>query len=552
MPATSRAVLSWPVIQIFGSPDLENTLILFRILTAAAAVIPMFILIAFVQLLTLKNRNFRIIAVMLSYLLGGSLRGYSVVIFLEGSNILEDGNKWFRVPTSAVLMSAEVALATFASANFRNHKERAQKFRDESQQLAQILSQLGREGKASTLRKIQQISADIVQQLRNIKLRTSQTEVYEIQKILSDYIKPLSKSYAPETFKLKIIESDINRRFDKAEWREINLFESLPSVWWNIVGASMPFPSALHFFGLKTAIVHSLFIFIVLVPCNLLLQLLLQKFGLKLTIPWRELAITLGFFVIALTAALASYIALYSSYNPKYYALTTFLIYPLFSWAITFGVALQAHVFSQEVKMRNMRNDLAWAVARVNLLDWFNQGLISRLLHGPIQNSLQAASIRLQESPASENAERVIDELSQRMGEIAPLIQAETFMAPDIPKSLGELIELWADLAIIEIFIDQSVQIQLEQDVPAAYITLDICQEICSNAIRHAGARTIEINIFVSQREITISMVDDGDPRSVNSEFGVGTEFLTTCSIDWQYVRTANSENLLEIVIPTE
>jgi signal transduction histidine kinase len=215
-------------------------------------------------------------------------------------------------------------------------------------------------------------------------------------------------------------------------------------------------------------------------------------------------------------------------------------------------VALQSQVVSQEMKMRRMRDDLAWAVARVNLLDWFNQGLISRLLHGPIQNSLQAASIRLQESPASQNADKVIEDLSQRMSEIAPLIQEETFMAPEISKALAELIELWADLAIIEVLLEQSVQIKLEQDVPAAYITLDICQEICSNAIRHAKARKIELNITASDKAITISMIDDGEPRKKNSEFGIGTEFLTTCSIDWRYIRNANSQNLLEIVIPSE
>jgi signal transduction histidine kinase len=562
VPATSRAVLSWPVIassifasiviQIFGSPDLENTLILFRTLTAAAGVIPMFVLIAVVQILPFKNKRFRIATVLLSYIAGGALRGLAVVTFLEGSKILEDGNKWFRIPTSAVMLSVEVALATFASANFRRHRERAQNFRDESRKLHEVLSQLGRESKAGTLRKIQQISTDIVQQLRSIQLNTTKTEVVEIQKILNDYIKPLSKSHAPEALKLKISESDINSASDKAIWKDFNLIGNLPSVWWNIIAALMPFPTALHFFGQKMAVMHSLYIFVVLVPCTWLLQTALRKFGTKLVMPWRELLITAGYFAIALTASLASYVALQDSDNPSFYAVTTLLIYPLFTWAITIGVALQSQVVSQELKMRRMRDDLAWAVARVNLLDWFNQGLISRLLHGPIQNSLQAASIRLQESPASQNAERVIEELSQRMNEIAPLIQEETFMAPDISKALGELTELWADLAIIEVLLEQSVQIKLEQDVPAAYITLDICQEICSNAIRHAKARKIEINITASDKAITISMIDDGEPRKQNSEFGIGTEFLTTCSIDWHQARNANSQNQLEIAIPSE
>jgi len=561
VPATSRAVLSWPVIastifasttiQIFGSPDLENTLFFFRILTASAAVIPMFLLIAIVQVIPFRNKRVRISAVLLSYIFGGALRGLSVIIFLEGSNILEDGNKWFRVPTSALIMSVEVALATFASANFQRYRESTQKLREENKHLHRILSQLERENKATTLRQVQQISTDIVQQLRNIKLSTTDSEVDDLQKILKSYIKPLTKSHSAETLNLTISKDEVNNKFDKARWRDFNLIENLPSVWWNVIAALMPFPTATHFFGLKTAVMHSLFIFVILVPCTWLLHSALKRNARSLRSPWRELLITFGYLSVAVAAALSSYTSLYNSSNPDFYAVTTLLIYPLFSWAITIGISLQEHVMAQEVRLKKMRDDLAWAVARVNLIDWFNKGLIARLLHGPIQNSLQAASIRLQES-ALQDTERVIEELSQRMSEIAPMIESETLMAPDLSKSLSELIELWADLAKIEIFVDQTVQMQLGQDPPAAYITIDICQEICSNAIRHANALNIEIKIFSNEREITISMVDGGNPRIGNSEFGIGTEFLSTCSINWRYLRTSDSKNLLEIVIPIE
>ena len=561
VPATSRAVLSWPVIgstifasiviQIFGSPDLENTLILFRILTATASVIPMFLLIAMVQVIPFKNMGARISVVLLSYIGGGALRGISVITFLEGSKILEDGNKWFRVPTSAVMMSVEVALATFAAANYRRHQQSTQNFFEESRQLHRILSQLGRESKASTLRQIQQISTDIVQQLRNIKLSTSDSEVNELQKILNYYIKPLSKSYSAETLKLMISKNEVSYKSSKERWRDFNLIENQPSVWWNIIAALMPFPTAAHFFGLKTSVIHSIFIFVILVPSTLLLHKVFRRYVTLLMSPWRELMITFGYFTVALAAALASYTSLYDTNNPNFYSVTALLIYPLFSWAISIGVALRAQVVEQEISMKMLRDDLAWAVARVNLIDWFNKGLITRLLHGPVQNSLQAASIRLQQS-SSENTKKVIEELSQRMYEIAPLIQSETFMAPDLSKSLGDLSELWSDLTKIEIFVEQSVHIQLGQDAPAAYITLDICQEICSNAIRHASASAIEIHVFSNEREVTISMIDNGNPRIENSEFGIGTEFLSTCSINWRYLRTLDSRNLLEIVIPTE
>ena len=561
IPATSRAVLSWPVIastifasitiQIFGSPDLKNTLFFFRILTATAAVIPMFLLIAIVQVIPFRDKKVRISAVLVSYIFGGAIRGLSVIIFLEGSNILEDGNKWFRVPTSALIMSVEVALATFASANFQRNRESAQKLREESKHLHRILSQLERENKATTLRQIQQISTSIIQQLRNIKLTTTGSEVDDLQKILKSYIKPLTKSHSFETLNLTTSKDEVSDKSNKARWRDFNLIENLPSVWWNVIAALMPFPTATHFFGLKTGVMHSLFIFVILVPSTWLLHKALKKYARELSSPLRELLITLGYFVVALAAVLASYTSLYNSSNPNFYAVTTFFIYPLFSWAITIGVSLQEQVTEQAVRVKKMRDDLAWAVARVNLMDWFNKGLIARLLHGPIQNSLQAASIRLQESSV-ENTEKVIKELSERINEIAPMIESETLMAPDVSKSLGELIELWNDLAKIQVNIDQSVQIQLEQDPPAAYITIDICQEICSNAIRHANARAIEIDIVSNDREITISMVDGGDPRIGNPEIGIGTEFLSTCSIDWRYVRTSNSKNLLEIVIPTE
>lgn len=561
-PATSRAVLSWPVIssaifasvviQIFGSPDLENELLLFRVLSAAAAVIPMFLLIALIQAIPLKQSNFRILIVLLSFIFGGALRGWSVVTFLEGSQLLEDGNKWFRVPTSAVLMSAEVALATFAFANLRRHRESAQFLRDESRRLQIILSQLGRESKANTLRKVQQITSEIVQQLRSIQLRTSSSEVNEIQRILSEYVKPMSRTNLPGNFKLALAEGKAEIVDEENSWRNFDLIHNLPSIWWNIVAALMPLPTAVHFFGRDIAIMNSLFIFIAITPGTALLKYLLRRLDFSLKTPWRELTITAGYFLVALSASIASFFALSNTENPNFYAVTAFLIYPLYSWAITVGVALQAQVLTQESRMREVRDHLAWAVARVNLLDWFNQGLISRLLHGPIQNSLHAASIRIEESKVPENAEKVIEELSQRMQEIAPIVQAEAFMAPDISKSLNELIELWSDIADIRIAMDQVVQWRLEEDAPAAYISIDVCQEICSNAIRHAEAKTIEITVSCTANDVTIAMVDNGIERKSGTEFGVGTEFLSTCSINWRYIRRDNQENCFEITIPVE
>ncbi len=171
---------------------------------------------------------------------------------------------------------------------------------------------------------------------------------------------------------LSISKAEISENSNKAKWRDLNLIENLPSVWWNIFAALMPFPTASHFFGLKTGIIHSLFIFVILVPCTWLLHRTLRIYARTLRSPLRELLITLGYFSVASAAALASYTSLYNSSHPNFYSVTTFLIYPLFSWGITIGISLQARVMEQEAHVKKIRDDLVWAVARVNLIDWFN------------------------------------------------------------------------------------------------------------------------------------------------------------------------------------
>lgn len=561
-PAIDRSVLSWPVvtsaaftsivIQLFGSPDLANTHLAFRALSAAAAIIPMFFVIAIFQLVPVRNIQVKIILRLSGYFIGGALRGWAVITFLEGLQLLQKGNIWFRVPTSAVIMSAEVAIATFASANLRKHRQTTRRLRSETEKLQGILGQLDRENNSSNLRKIQQISTDIAQQLRKIQLRTGQNHVLEIQRILQDYVRPLSKIHVPDSLQTQLNENQDTWRAIVQTWKEFDLLSNLPSIWWNIIGAMMPFPTAAHFYGLEIAVMHSLFIFVIITPGTYLHQKILRSSRLAQTFPAREICITLGYFLIATAASLGSYFALTGTQNPNYYSITTFLIYPLYSWAVTIGVALRAQVVEQEIGMRALRDQLAWALARVNLLDWFNQGLISRLLHGPIQNSLHAASIRIEGSNSQDDVQSVIDELRVRMNEIAPMAESESLMAPNITHSLSELAQLWSGVSEIAFTIDLEARLQLEQDPASAYITIDICQEICSNAIRHGSATKLAINISSTQRAVIISLHDDGQPNLREGEFGLGAQFLSTCSIDWQYRRESPTANYLEITIPTK
>jgi anti-sigma regulatory factor (Ser/Thr protein kinase) len=66
---------------------------------------------------------------------------------------------------------------------------------------------------------------------------------------------------------------------------------------------------------------------------------------------------------------------------------------------------------------------------------------------------------------------------------------------------------------------------------------IDICVEACSNAVRHGGARRVEIEASDAGDSVALAIVDDGAPTSISPDPGLGTAMLDGVALAWQRER---------------
>jgi nitrate/nitrite-specific signal transduction histidine kinase len=189
-------------------------------------------------------------------------------------------------------------------------------------------------------------------------------------------------------------------------------------------------------------------------------------------------------------------------------------------------------------------------LARINLLNWFNNGLLARLLHGPIQNSLHASVIRLKDAQSNISIEKILEDLRQRILDVTHQL-GESPTHHSLREQLNDIGLVWQSISNVSFTLDHQAEERLKLDIPASAIMSDLALEVCSNAIRHGGAQNVSLYISSNAREIKLTVEDDGKPREPGKSVGVGSRFVDTCSTSWKYKRVG-SKNRLVVGIPSE
>lgn len=129
------------------------------------------------------------------------------------------------------------------------------------------------------------------------------------------------------------------------------------------------------------------------------------------------------------------------------------------------------------------------------------------------------------------------------------LLQKATLVTEELDSMLQQIANLWNQIAEVTIIARPEVLRTLVKDIPSAVIAVDLCSEICSNAIRHGNASVVDIELKTDNSGITVTMPDDGIQPTEGTNLGLGRRFLDSCSIIWSNTRV-KSKNELKILLP--
>ena len=153
-------------------------------------------------------------------------------------------------------------------------------------------------------------------------------------------------------------------------------------------------------------------------------------------------------------------------------------------------------------------------------------------LHGTVQTTLNACAAAIDQAAASGNAAdfaRAVDRAISILNTDAYLNTTDTAYSPtheDVTTALQHVRDQWFGLVEISITVTQA-----PDDPPDSEATSRvrrIVEECVANAVRHGGAGHIDVAVEVSERELSVVVIDDGQglPPATSPAEGLGTHLM--------------------------
>lgn len=143
---------------------------------------------------------------------------------------------------------------------------------------------------------------------------------------------------------------------------------------------------------------------------------------------------------------------------------------------------------------------------------------IATQLHGTVGANLTAATMRLRQAIDTGDTEKATNALfeARRLldADLGAVLLAQ---AGDVSTALEELAESWAGLVEVMTTVDVG-----SLNAPQIMAVVDVVTEAINNAVRHGGARMIEVSVTSKGRAVEVVVMDDGRRPEVSVP-GIGS-----------------------------
>lgn len=159
---------------------------------------------------------------------------------------------------------------------------------------------------------------------------------------------------------------------------------------------------------------------------------------------------------------------------------------------------------------------------------------VSRVLHGPVQQAVTAAMLKLRKSQGLADPVTAAQEIRASINAALELLQAPEVAPVDLDTTFRDLQGLWD--GVVEIaFVVSGDKTLIEADPRTAFAVSELVREACSNAIRHGKARRIDIVMSVRKddRVVEIRIDNDGLPLPSYPTPGIGSQLFDEQSLEW-------------------
>ncbi len=214
--------------------------------------------------------------------------------------------------------------------------------------------------------------------------------------------------------------------------------------------------------------------------------------------------------------------------------------------AITLWRAIERSREQIETELAGLNQDLARSTAIVEQQVWIAQKKWAYLVHGTVQGALTVAASRLQLADEKNPVEvkQILSDLDKAVTALkGDLVQEQSFA-----QQVKETRETWAGVLDLEISVDKSAKLLLENPVTARCAS-EIVKELAGNAYRHGKAKRLVVAFSLTpEGDLRLSASNDGQPLGEENP-GLGSDLFSDLTMSWSYANDAQGVNF-EAVLP--
>ena len=482
-----------------------------------------------------------------TYYLLGIFRG--LAIFYSGNELglLDSSEFTYRVLGSGNYVFCVVPIATILVSNFKRANKtlaelRAQTFRRTKRlnsmklEIAEQKTEIA--SRVSGL--LNPVIADLIQRVKSSRGSDISKQIAALQDTVETVVRPLSQSVANESSRL----SD-----PRVELERVSLLARLnPKTKLNVSSLFLPGLSAflltlmcsspiLTFGQIREGLIvlaFQAFTIYGLIKAAKILTRNLQLGALA------ALAIEL-FVYLLITYVILQVI---SFFNHELYHIAEVRMNSLnLIFACVFFFAQSRYQLLQQssTALKEVNEELEKLNAQAKQELWINRRRIATVLHGPVQAALYSSAIRLAQSKRP--TKKLIQDINNELAEALKALNFEQGDLPSVKSVLQDIVEVWSGICEIYVSIPKKVHDAINKDSNAAESFIEIVREAVSNAIKHGGAKDIEIAARLDGGLIYLQVTNNGKaPSAKQASTGYGTQILNELALSWNLTTTESGK----------
>ena len=513
------------------APDIDGNIYL-RIVLAALSIVPAVVILNIYKIAT-KNKERRYFGILTAIILAGFSRGLILAVMFKIFGITENYNFTFRVPNGLVLISFAYIIATILVSVYTEQRDLLYSLRTERSRLLSAASELRGKRIQEESNLNEEINDLLLREVKNLNSQSNQEIIASLQKLINDIVRPISHNLANQIPKWK--SEDFASRPDRVSIREILLgIKPENAIKIKILSTLMllqtlPFISI---YGWVTVLKIELTI-LILFPMSLkITQILLVRFTSKITPALRLILIFASLGISAVPTGSVIYFFIRNSPDPYYFLKAGPSFTMLAAGLIITSSALQNATKSVREELGKTNDELRWIIARKNLVIWNLRGSLSRNLHGPIQSAIQVSVFDLRKAVESDalNSE-LIERIQENISDAIYNLNTKNPKSTGVQQVFDDVVETWSDHCNIAIHVLGETLEILTEDSAARSASEEIVREFVSNALRHAEAKNVEINITHTDKCLLVSATNDGLEFKEESSKGLGLGLLDSIAV---------------------